>query len=86
MIKSPRAALCSFKFHTCRRRTPLPYLCAHLTPYTTIVMGANAIHHLPDMARANHLNPGLMTHMGLIHGRYASQRMGLVATSPIIHK
>jgi len=44
------------------------------------------MHHLPDTARANHLNPGLMTHMGLIHGRHASQCKGLVATSPIIHK
>jgi len=86
MIKSSRAALCSLKFHTCRRRTPLPCLCAHLAPYTTIVMGANAIRHLPDKAKANHLNPGLMTHTGLTNGRYASQRMGLVATSPTIHK
>jgi len=46
----------------------------------------SATHHLPDKARANHLNPGLMTHAGLIHGRYASQHMGLVATSPTIHK
>jgi len=45
-----------------------------------------AMHRLPDKARANHLNPGLMTHTGFIHGRYASQRMGLVATSPILHK
>ena len=27
------------------------------------------MHHLPDKARANHLNPGLVTHAGLIHGR-----------------
>jgi len=46
----------------------------------------HAIHHLPDKAKANHLNLGLMTHVGLTHGRYASQRMGLVATSPAIHK
>jgi len=29
----------------------------------------DATHHLPDKARANHLNRGLMTHAGLIHGR-----------------
>jgi len=45
-----------------------------------------AMHHFPDEARANHLNPGLMTHAGLIHGRHASQCVGLVATSPTIHK
>jgi len=48
--------------------------------------GSSAIHHLPDKARANHLNSGLVTHAGLIHGRHASQRMGLVAASPIFHK
>ena len=84
-IESSGAALCSLEFHTCRRRTPLPCLCAHLTPCATIVMGANATHHLPDEARANHLNPGLVTHT-LIHGRHASQRVGLVAASPVIHK
>jgi len=88
VIKSSRAALCSFKFHTCRRCTPSPHWCAHLAPYATIVMGANAMHHLPDKARANHLNPGLvtLTSAGLIHGRDASQRMGPVAASPVIHK
>ena len=25
-----------------------------------------AMHHLPDKARADHLNPGLVTHAGLI--------------------
>jgi len=44
----------------------------------------NATHHWPDKARANHLNPGLATHSGLIHGRHASQRMELVATIPVI--
>jgi len=49
-------------------------------------MGANAMHHLPNEARADHLNPGLVTHAGLIHGRCASQRVGPVAASPVIHK
>jgi len=53
---------------------------------TVIWLDIIAMHHLPDKARANHLNPGLVTLAGLIHGRDASQRMGLVATSPIIPK
>jgi len=47
---------------------------------------ANAMHHLPDKARANHLNTGLMTHTGFIHRRCASQRVGLVAANPTFHK
>ena len=60
-----------------------------MTIYQSILIGNEmtwsfAMHHLPDKARANHLNPGLVTHAGLIHGRHASQCMGLVATSPVI--
>ena len=53
-----------------------------LTP--NLVPGA--MHRLPDEARANHLNPGLVTHTGFIHGRCASQRMGPVAAGPVLHK
>jgi len=61
MIKGSRAATSSLSSTPAVRRTPLPHLCAHLTPYTTLVMGANAMHHLPNKARANHLNPGFVT-------------------------
>jgi len=50
---------------------------------STIVMGENA---MPQIRyKIEHPQVGLI-HLGLIHGRYASQRMGLVATSPITHK
>ena len=45
-----------------------------------------AMHHLPDKAMADHLNLGLVTHTGLIHGRCTSQRVTPVVASPIFHK
>jgi len=68
MIKSSRAEICSLSSTPGASRTPLPHLCAHLTPYATVVMGVNATHHLFDKVRAasENLINGNTLHKGLI--------------------
>jgi len=87
MIKSSRAAICSLSSTPAARRTPLPHLCAHLTPCTTIVIGANAMHHLPDKDSDNNLNPGFVTHAceSLLE-RTLLSATGPVDISPIVHE
>jgi len=69
IIISSRAAISSLSSTPAVRCTPLPHLHAHLTPYATIVMGANAMHHLPNKVRASHLNLGFFSATGLVDFR-----------------
>jgi len=87
MIKSSGVPICSLSSTPAVRLTPLPHLHAHLTPCAMIVTGANATHHLPDEVRANHRNPGFVTHVceSLLEQTHL-MATGLPDNSPVVHQ
>jgi len=87
MIKSSGVPICSLSSTPAVRLTPLPHLHAHLTPCAMIVTGANATHHLPDEVRANHRNPGFVTHVceSLLEQTHL-MATGLLDNSPVVRQ